>query len=177
MLPTSVVGMFSPYSEVRMPLFNVEDSASDGVRGAYQDVDVLAPEPGERDDGKLGWLARLLGAGARVRSAVRGALGAPELKAIGEAAEALERDGAVVFACLGGWPRPPVIQGFVPDVYAVFEDCEVVLVFAGEPPGHEGPAQRRDLAFTSWTAASPARVYEHVVIVGGARRARLTDKP
>jgi hypothetical protein len=150
-----------------MPLFNVEDPASDGVPGTYRDVDVLGPESGEHDHGKLGWVARLMDAGARVRSAVRGALRDPELKAVGEAAEALERDGAVVFACLGGWPRPPVIQGFVPDVYAVFEDCEVLLVFASEPPALEGPAQRRDRAFASWAAASPMRVYEHVVVAGG----------
>jgi hypothetical protein len=159
--------MFSPTCEVRMPLFNVEDSTSDGARGVCQDVDVLTPEPGEDDHGKLGWLTRLAGAGARVRSVVRGVLRDPEVRAIGEAAEALERDGAVVFACLGGWPRPPVIHGFVPDVYAVFEDCEVVLAFAGEPPAREGPAQRRDLAFAAWAAASPVRVYEHVVVAGG----------
>jgi hypothetical protein len=170
-----------------MPLFNVEDPASDGAQRAYQGVDVPAPESGERDHGKIGWLSRLAGAGARVRRVVRGALRDPELKAIGEAAAALERDGAVVFACLGGWPRPPVIQGFVPDVYAVFEDCEVVLTFTGEPPAEgtgsrpglrsavpssaPSPAQRRDFAFASWAEGSPVRVYEHVVVAGsrGAR--------
>lgn len=150
-----------------MPLFNVEDSASDGVRGAYRAVDVPAPESGEHDHVKMGWFSRLAGAGARVRKVVRGALPDPALKAIGEAAAALERDGAVVFACLDGWPRPPVVQGFVPDVYAVFEDCEVVLSFAAEPPALEGPAQRRDLAFTSWAEASPVRLYKHVIVARG----------
>jgi hypothetical protein len=117
--------------------------------------------------GKIGWFTRLTGAGARVRSAIRGALRDPEIRAIREAAEALERDGAVVFANLGGWPRPPVLLGFIPDVYAVFEDCEVALWFENEHSALEASTLRQDRALTSWADASPLRVYEQIVVAGG----------
>ncbi len=122
-------------------------------------------DPGS--DGKIGWLTRLAGAGARVRSALRGALRDPEAKAMREAADTLERDGAVVFAQLGGWPRPPVLLGFVPDVYAVFEDCEVALSFENEQSVLDPSTRRQDLAFTAWAEASPLRVYEQIVVSGG----------
>jgi hypothetical protein len=118
-------------------------------------------------DGKVGWLTRLAGAGARVRSALRGALRDPEIGAIRDAAKTLERDGAVVFASLGGWPRPPALLGFVPDVYAVFEDCEVALSFENEQSAAEAPTRRQDLAFTAWADASSQRVYEQIVVAGG----------
>ena len=140
-----------------MPEFDVQDPASDGYH---------APRAAEGDI-KIGWLTRLAGAGARVRSALRGALRDPELRAVRAAAEALERDGAVVFATLGGWPRPPALAGFVPDVYAVFEDCEVALSFENEQSVLEAPAFRQAVALTAWAAASDQRVYEQIVVSGG----------
>ncbi len=114
-----------------------------------------------------GFFTRLAGAGARVRTALRRALGDPEIKAVRAAAEALERDGAVVFATLGGWPRPPVLAGFVPDVYAVFEDCEVALSFENERSVLEAPASVQAVALTAWAAVSDQRVYEQIVVAGG----------
>lgn len=150
-----------------MPLFHVEDPASDGWTGSYDDDGALPPESCTRQKAKVPWLRRLLGAGARVRSAIQRARGDPEPRVLREAAEALERDGAVVFARIEGWPRPPVIHGFIPDVYAVFEDLEIVLAFVNEASVLLSPSRRLDAAFASWAAASPCRAYEQIVVPGG----------
>jgi len=115
----------------------------------------------------IGWLTRLAGATARVRAALRGALGDPQLAAIREAAEALERDGAAVFANLGGWPRPPVLGGFIPDVYAVFDDCEVALSMENERSAVDASTRRQHLALTAWSREADRRVYEQIVVAGG----------
>jgi hypothetical protein len=108
-----------------------------------------------------------VGAGARFRSALRSARPDPEPRALREAAEVLERDGGVVFADLDGWPRPPVVQGFVPDLYAVFEDREIVLSFVNEQSVLRAQSQHRDLAFSSWAGASALRIYEQIMVEGG----------
>jgi hypothetical protein len=82
-----------------------------------------------------------------------------------DAAEALERDGAVVFAAAPGWPRPPVINGFIPDVYAVYEDREILLELEDEA------ALRRGEAFAAWAVEAEGRDYQQIAVPGGRPRA------
>ncbi len=124
------------------------------------DLSVSPPESGVTVIGEGGWMARL-------RSAIRGARPDPEPRALRDAAEVLERDGGVVFADLDGWPRPPVVAGFVPDLYAVFEDREIVLSFVNERSALRETSRRRDLALTAWAAASSLRIYEEILVEGG----------
>jgi hypothetical protein len=151
-----------------MPRFDAHDPAVDDWYGESDHPDLPLPPPGvKRGSGKGGLLSRLLGAGARVRSALKTARRDPEPRAILEAAQTLERDGGVVFANLEGWPRPPVVRGFVPDLYAVFEDREIVLEFENERSVLREEARRQDLAFAAWAEASPSRIYEQIVVEGG----------
>jgi hypothetical protein len=112
-------------------------------------------------------LTRLHDAGSALHAALRAARRDPEPGAIRAAAEGLEREGAVVFAKLAGWPRPPAIRGFVPDVYALFEDGEVVLAVDNDALASGEVAARRDAAFAAWAAASSRREHERIVVRGG----------
>ena len=150
-----------------MPLFNAQDPVPDGWTYPSDDFDVSCPISGVTVRGDSGWMSRLRGAGERVRLAIRGARPDPEPRALREAAEVLERDGGVVFADLDGWPRPPVVQGFVPDLYAVFEDREIVLAFVNEHSALREAARRQDLAFAAWAEASSLRIYEQILVPGG----------
>jgi hypothetical protein len=150
-----------------MSLFHAQDPVSDGWTYPSEESPVSSPISGVRVRTDEGWLSRLAGAGARFRSAIKSARPDPEPRALREAAEVLERDGGVVFAALDGWPRPPVVQGFVPDLYAVFEDREIVLSFVNEQSVLRAQSQRRDLAFSAWAAASSLRIYEQIVVEGG----------
>lgn len=141
-----------------MPLFNAQDPVSDGWTYPSDEFDVSPPDSGVKVRG--GWLSRL-------RSAIQGARPDPEPQALREAAELLERDGGVVFADLDGWPRPPVVQGFIPDLYAVFEDREIALSFVNERTVLREAARRRDLAFAAWAEASALRIYEQILVQGG----------
>ena len=143
-----------------MPLFNAQDSTPDGQVYPSVELSVSPPESGVTVIGGGGWIARL-------RSAIRGARPDPEPRALRDAAEVLEHDGGVVFADLDGWPRPPVVQGFVPDLYAVFEDREIVLSFVNERSALRETARRRDLAFTAWAAASALRICGEILVAGG----------
>ena len=134
-----------------MPLFNAQDPVSDGWTYPSDDFDVPPPISGMTVIGGAGWFSR-------VRSAIRGARPDPEPRALLDAAEVLEHDGGVVFADLDGWPRPPVVQGFVPDLYAVFEDREIVLSFVNEQSALRETARRRDLAFAAWAVAPAPRI-------------------
>jgi hypothetical protein len=153
--------------EVRMSLFHAQDPVSDGWTYPSEDASVSPPISGIQVREEGGWLSRLVGAGARLRSALQSARPDPEPRALRDAAEVLERDGGVVFADLDGWPRPPVVQGFVPDLYAVFEDREIVLSFVNEQSVLRAQSQRRDLAFSAWACASALRIYEQIVVEGG----------
>jgi hypothetical protein len=165
----SGLGIFTrpTLGEVRMPLFNASDPVSDGWTYPPEELDLSPPVSGVQVRGGDGWLSRLVGAGARFRAALKSARPDPEPRALREAAEVLEQDGGVVFADLDGWPRPPVVQGFVPDLYAVFEDREIVLSFVNDQSVLRDSSRRRDLAFSSWAGASALRIYEQVVVAGG----------
>ncbi len=159
-----------------MPLIDVRDRTLDGWSGESDDPDAPPVESGTRPvvrTGLEGLWRRVAGAPARLRSALRARRGDPEPRAIREAAETLERGGGVVFAKLEGWPRPPVVQGFVPDVYAVFEDREIVLSFENEGSVERAAAQQREGAFTAWAAGSSRRIHEQILVSGGRGGARV----
>lgn len=148
-----------------MPLYGAQDPALDGWSAPPGDLDPSPPQSGVRAASRTGtWLTRLFDAGAWM---LKGSRRDPEPRALLEAAEILEHDGGVVFADLDGWPRPPVVQGFVPDLYAVFEDREIVLDFVNEESVLRDTSRRKDLAFAAWAAASPRRIYEQVLVEGG----------
>ena len=88
-----------------------------------------------------------------------------------DAAEALERDGAVVFAAAPGWPRPPVINGFIPDVYAVYPDHEILLELEDEGSVDEGPTLRRSDAFAAWAVEAEGREHQQIAAPGSRGRA------
>jgi hypothetical protein len=142
-----------------MPVSDARDSALDGWSGPTGEGDG-SPPSGERESAPRGWLSRL-------RSALVMGRRDPEPRALLDAALALERDGGVVFAGLDGWPRPPVVQGFVPDVYAIFDDREIVLQFENDASRLGRAARRKSAAFTGWAAGSPVRIYEQIVVAGG----------
>ena len=118
----------------------------------------LLIESSRYDAPKPGWLKRLLGTGAPED---------PEPRAIRRAAKAMDEDGAVVFANLDGWPRPPVVKGYIPDVYAVYEDREIILEFENERSVEQAQALREDVAFAAWARESPGREYDQIVVPGG----------
>jgi hypothetical protein len=140
-----------------MPHHDAHDPAPDGWIRSHEGEAPKNPEPR-----RTGWLKRLLGALLPSRAG-------HGPRAVREAAETLEQDGAVVFANLDGWPRPPVLHGFIPDVYAVFEDREVVLEFEDEESVTKEPAQRQDAAFATWAGAAPGRAYEQIVLDAGPK--------
>lgn len=145
-----------------MPLLEMHDPITENG-WTLTPGDGRDPESGKQ---RIPWLKRLLGAVLRTRSA-RDA----ERRAIREAAESLERDGAAVFANVEGWPRPPVVQGFLPDVYAVFADREVVLDLAGEDEAAGGDAEhRREAAFEAWAEAASRRMYAQIVVAAAPER-------
>lgn len=112
---------------------------------------------------RAGWLRRLYDA----------ARGDPGPRAIRAAAERLERSGALVFADVAGWPRPPLVRGYVPSVYAVYEDREVVIRLEEQPDADaDDPPEsvsRKHLAFTAWAEASPQRDYDVIVVKAQSR--------
>jgi hypothetical protein len=117
------------------------------------------------------FLRRLIDAGSAV-SAALGVGGEPTERAIRRAVGRFERGGALVFADLEGWPRPPVIHGFVPAAYAVFEDREVILLVEDEAQPDTETELRRRIAFEAWAAEGPEREVESVTVSGsGMRRA------
>jgi hypothetical protein len=130
--------------------FHVRDRAS-----------ILPPEPPGEDPDKPGWLKRVF------TSVLDVARRDPEPRAIDKAARGLEEGGAIVFADLDGWPRPPAINGHVPDVYAVRESREIVLEFENPESVRCPPAERQNDAFESWADESPGREYEQIVVRGG----------
>jgi hypothetical protein len=124
--------------------------------------DAVGPEPR--------WIERLPSARALIGAFVKAARVAPEERALRDAAEALERDGAVVFAAAPGWPRPPVVNGFVPDVFAVYADRELLLQLAGDG-ADPASALRREDAFAAWAVEAEGREYQQIAVPGVRGRA------
>lgn len=113
---------------------------------------------------RTGLLGRLEGTVARIRGVLDAARGAPVARAVVAAATRLDREGALVFADVPGWPRPPLIHGFVPSVYAVFTDRELVLQVMELRADSAEPDHRRRRAFRAWAAAAPEREHEILVV-------------
>jgi hypothetical protein len=131
---------------------------------------VHMPEPSIPEGPSPRWIERWLDARALLGAFVKAARKDP----LRDAAEALERDGAVVFAAAPGWPRPPVINGFIPDVYAVYEDHEILLELDDEAPASEGsepPALRRGDAFAAWAVEAEGREYQQIAAPGARGKA------
>ncbi len=91
----------------------------------------------------------------------------PELIAIRRTAKRHRKNGAEVFADIPGWPKPPKLNGHIPDVFAVYQDGEVALEFENRNSVGRTHARRQDLAFSSWAEESPRRKYQQVVVNNG----------
>jgi hypothetical protein len=109
---------------------------------------------------------------AGVRALARRALARlrrePRARLVQKTAAELEQSGALVFADAEGWPRPPNIHGFVPCVYAVYEDGEVVLRLT-DPEVKHTEERRSHQAFAAWAEESPEREYEPLPLKGHRR--------
>src|SRR5262245_9673503 len=128
--------------------------------GTMVEIDRPAIAPPPR--GSL--LDRLLSGAIAFVGATLGALRrARKQRVVAREATRLEQDGGLVFGDAEGWPRPPNIHGFVPCVYAVFEDGEVVLRLTDPEVKHEGE-RRSHQAFAAWAEAAPDREYEHLPV-------------
>ena len=66
-----------------------------------------------------------------------------------------------------GEPRPPVLGGFIPDVYAVFDDYEVALSMENERSAVDASTRRQHDALTAWAREADRRVYEQIVVAEG----------
>lgn len=150
-----------------MPVFNPQEPIPESFPYPSHEFAVSLPSPEARASAEGRWQTRLVDLGERLRVALRSVGPDPEPRALRDAAELLERDGGVVFADLDGWPRPPALQGFVPDLYAVFEDREILLSFVNERSALGQTSIRRDRAFTAWAQGSDLRIYEQVLVEGG----------
>lgn len=91
----------------------------------------------------------------------------PEKVAIRRTAKRHLKNGAEVFADLRGWPKPPTLNGHIPDIFAVYEDREIALEFENRNSVSRTHARRQDLAFSSWAADSPKREYEQILVKNG----------
>jgi hypothetical protein len=80
----------------------------------------------------------------------------PEAKAILRSARSHVKAGAEVYADLPGWPKPPVLNGHIPDVYAEYELSI-----------ERTHARRQDAAFSAWAEQGEHREYEQILIKGG----------
>lgn len=92
----------------------------------------------------------------------------PETVAIRRSAKRHLKNGAEVFADIPGWPRPPKINGHIPDVYAYYPDGrEVVQEFENDRSVFSSHARRQDVAFSLHATEFEQVEYEQVVIKGG----------
>jgi hypothetical protein len=91
----------------------------------------------------------------------------PEQVAIRRTAKRHVKNGAEVFADIPGWPRPPKLNGHIPDVFAVYEDREFAVEFENRSSVGRTHARRQDAAFSSWADESPNRDYEQIVVRNG----------
>lgn len=125
---------------------------------------VPAPTPGP----SFGEAAVAIGLGALGVWALSRLLSDPEPRRITAIAERYERKGAAVFADTKGWPRPPLLNGRIPDVYAVFPDGREHAVEVENDRSIErshARAQVRDLC--TWATRSRSRRFSVEVVAGG----------
>jgi hypothetical protein len=118
----------------------------------------------------VGWLVGLFRAALSALRARREVRPSVMIKSpIKRTAEGLDRDGAVVFARATGWPHPPVINGYRPHVYAVYDDREVALSFTTEENVEEPVSERQTIAFAAWAEEAPEREFAQIVVPGERR--------
>ncbi len=95
----------------------------------------------------------------------------PEVEAIRDSAERHVKRGAAVFADLPGWPRPPTINGHIPDVYAIYKRKgvfrEVVEEFENEKSAFRTHARRQHVTFLAWAREGHNRKYTQILVRGG----------
>jgi hypothetical protein len=92
----------------------------------------------------------------------------PETVAIRRTAKRHVKDGAEVCADISGWPRPPKINGHIPDVYARYPDGrEVVQEFENDRSVFSTHARRQDVAFSDYAGEVEHVEYEQIVVRGG----------
>lgn len=92
----------------------------------------------------------------------------PERKAIRQSAEKHLARGAEVFADIPGWPRPPVIFGRIPDIYAKYPNGRVKIEeFENDSSVSSTHANAQDRAFTRWVNMSVRFSYTQIIVDGG----------
>ena len=92
----------------------------------------------------------------------------PEMVAIRRTAKRYVKSGAEVRADIAGWSRPPIINGHIPDVHAVYPDGrEVVLEFENARSVFSTHARRQHAAFSAHADEFDHVEYAQVVIRSG----------
>ncbi len=92
----------------------------------------------------------------------------PETVAIRRTAKRYVKSGAEVRADIAGWSRPPTINGYIPDVHAVYPDGrEVVLEFENTRSVFSTHARRQHAAFSAHADEFGHVEYAQVVIRNG----------
>jgi hypothetical protein len=93
--------------------------------------------------------------------------GDPERRAIQQSAERLLARGAEVYADLPGWPKPPVINGHIPDLYAVLNKRVVMAEYENEVSVSRSHARSQDRAFSAFARSRADVRYRQIVVEGG----------
>jgi hypothetical protein len=108
-------------------------------------------------------------AGYAIAAAVSYALDDPERREIERSAKRHQRRGATVRADIAGWPRPPLIGGHIPDVFAWYPSGRVVVEeFENDRSVFSVHAERQHDAFSRWADRVPnRRRYTQIEIEGG----------
>lgn len=91
----------------------------------------------------------------------------PEWVAIHQSAERHARNGADVRADIAGWPRPPVLDGRIPDVHAHYGDRVEIEEYENERSVVRTHAAEQHATFTRWANRSYRREYTQFLVPGG----------
>lgn len=91
----------------------------------------------------------------------------PESDAIRKSAEWHAQRGADVRADIHGWPRPPTLDGRIPDVHADYGDRVVIEEYENDRSISRPHAVEQDVTFTRWANRSHRRHYTQFVVPGG----------
>lgn len=91
----------------------------------------------------------------------------PETAAIRNSAKKHERNGALVAADIRGWPKPPVLNGHIPDVYANYGCWVVAEEYENDRSINSTHARRQHVAFSAWANRSARREYIQIEVEGG----------